>query len=146
MVHFQSMGTLCGHRSQAFCCSVRGPATREICYRQLHEKGAVRILNVTVEAAIATDIATMMAQRADEMEHAAFANDSNKVATIIKSYQKKLPRRQSRLVNDQGEHAPSYTEERHIVRAHLAQQLNGTVVAMADILRGKRAEAITIAG
>ena len=77
-------------------CSVRGPATREICYRHLHEKGAVRILNVTVEAAIATDIATMMAQRADEMEHAAFANDSNKVATIIKSYQRKLPRRQAR--------------------------------------------------
>ena len=123
----------------------RGPATKELCLRRVYERDVLYDLSIETESAIAADLAAQASRKANELEKAALNNDSHGVSMILESYKKKQPRCQERLLNEDGDFASSYTEERTVVKNHFCGTLKGTHSSLKQVLDGERKSAIQAA-
>ena len=124
-------------------CATRGPVMKELCLRWVYESNRLGDLTDAADEAMADDLSRYAADRADQLENASLNNDSRLVNQIIRSYRKKMPMAQERLLDANGKHAESYTEERDIVRSHFQGSLKGSVVALSDLLQAERDEAVS---
>lgn len=124
-------------------CRIRGPRSKTLCIKQVRLVREHGRLTKLVKSSCRSDFLELCMGKCRDLEEAALECCSWKMYGLLRNLKAWAPRRQRRLLDEDGFPAGTDHEERHIVKKHFQTKLDGcdtTMQALIDDDRSSRME------